>query len=134
MITKEQYDDIMAREAVREQFCKDHKRGYITAEEAKTLPRVTNEEISAAEVYQFINDPPDKYFLYINEERHEATTWIGEKLGNVTGLFQTPKRSNFGDFRVYIDVYGINGKKYHGVYYKSAGDYARIKMYKHQDK
>jgi len=110
MITKEQYDDIMARR------------------------EVTNEEISAAEVYQFINDPPDKYFVYINEERHEATTWIGEKLGHVTGLSQIPKRSNFGDFRVYIDVYGINGKKYHGVYYKSAGDYARIKMYKHQDK
>ncbi len=134
MITKEQYDDIMAREAVRKQFLDHKRRRYITAEEAKTLPRVTNEEISAAEVYEFISDPPDKYFVYINEERHEATTWIGEKLGNVTGLSQTPKRSNFGDFRVYIDVYGINGKKYHGVYFKSAGDYARIKMYKHQDK
>jgi hypothetical protein len=131
MITKEQYDDIMAREIVIRNFLQTNK---LTAAESATLPTVTNEERSSCEVYDFVTNPPDKYVLYINDERHEATTWTGEKLGHVTGLSQTPKRSNFGDLRIYIDVYGINGKKYHGVYYKSAGDYARIKMYKNQDK
>lgn len=88
----------------------------------------TNEERSAVEVYEFVTNPPDKYFLYINCTKREATTWTGDKLGTVG--FGNDYRDNFGGKRVPITVYAINGKKYHGTYFKSAGDYARIKMCK----
>jgi len=57
-----------------------------------------------------------------------ATTWTGEKLGDVQ--FGTSFRSSFGDERVSIRVYAVNGKIYAGTFYKSAGDYARVKMLK----
>jgi hypothetical protein len=88
----------------------------------------TNEERSAVEVYEFLHNPPEKYFVYINRTKREATTWTGEKLGTVG--FGTEYRDNFGGKRVPITVYAINGAKYHGTYYASSGDYARIKMSK----
>ncbi len=88
----------------------------------------TNEERSVVEVYEFVNDPPDRYFAYINEKTRTCNTWMGDKLGEVG--FGRAYRSNMGDIRVPITVYGINGKKYHGYYYKSAGDYCRIRLAK----
>jgi hypothetical protein len=107
----------------------------ITQEMSSKLPPApVHSEISAIEIYEFINDPPDRYFAYIKEPEignmGEMTTWTGEKLGNA--LLWNTWRSNFGDTRVSIDVWGINGIKYHGFYYKSAGDYCRIKAYKGQ--
>lgn len=90
----------------------------------------TNEERSAVEVYEFVTNPPDKYFLYINCTKRIATTWTGDKLGDVS--FGSEYRDNFGGKRVPITVYAINGKRYHGTYYKSSGDYARIKLAKGQ--
>lgn len=88
----------------------------------------TNEERSAVEVYEFCTNPPQTYFLYINCTKKEATTWTGDKLGSVS--FGSEWRDNFGGKRVPITVYAINGKRYHGTYYKSSGDYARIKLCK----
>lgn len=83
---------------------------------------------SRAEIAAFIDEKPDKYFLYINEGKREAATWMGHKLGDVT--FGRPYRSNMGDTRVPITVRGINGVVYTGTYFKSAGDYARIRKVK----
>lgn len=93
---------------------------------------VTNELRSALEVWQWLNDEPKEYFLYIytKEGYNNATTWMGDVLGKV--YFGREYRSNFGDVRVPIDVHGTNGIKYHGTYYKGTGDYARIKAYKNQ--
>jgi hypothetical protein len=88
----------------------------------------TNEERAAMEVYEWHHDKPTEYFLYIKDRI--ATTWTGEKLGTVS--FKNEWRSNMGDVRISIDVRGTNGVKYHGIYYKSAGDYARITAYKAQ--
>lgn len=105
------------------------KKGSFSPEEMTMLPpNITNEQKSEVEIYEFINNPPDKYFLYIDEKKAIATTWMGDRLGNVT--FGRAYRTGFGDTRVPIDVYGINNIKYHGIYYKSAGDYARITAYK----
>ena len=111
-------------------------KNYVDQEMIKQLPdNCTHKEISSIEVYEFVNDPPDKYFAYIGvypkSPNGEMTTWMGEKLGRV--LLWNTWRSNFGDQRVSIDVWGINGIKYHGFYYKSAGDYCRITAYKNQD-
>jgi len=95
-------------------------------------PSPTNEERSAIEVYEFVHDPPVKYFLYIDEPSRSATTWMGDVLGRVS--FGQSYRSAFGDTRVPIWVDAINGLLYHGTYFKSAGDYARIKLAKQQPK
>ena len=102
-----------------------------------------NTWISALEVFEFMRDKPAKYFLYIEDLRNQpghdgwkipgiATTWTGQKLGNVH--FGREWTSNAGDKRIPIDFYGINGIKYHGTFYKSAGDYARVTAYKKQPK
>lgn len=86
----------------------------------------TNEERGLVEQYEWNANPPSRYFGYINCERKELTTWTGERLGRV--VFGREFRDNFGGKRVPITVYGTNGRMYHGTYYKSSGDYARIKM------
>jgi hypothetical protein len=93
----------------------------------------------ALEVWDWLHNPPEKYFLYIRLENEkddflfhrkgEAVNWMGELLGRVetTGKMY---RDSFGGKRVPIKVYGTNGVNYYGIYYKSSGNYARIKRYK----
>lgn len=117
-----------ANQAAATQWCKDNKTNGIPSEVWKKFPFAkvaTNENRSKVETYEFLNDPPENYFLYIREEDRVATTFMGDKLGSVS--FGSPFKGNFGDVRVPITVLGINGRTYHGTYYKSAGDYARIK-------
>lgn len=85
-----------------------------------------NTERSQIETYNFVQNPPDKYFLYIDDKQAKATTWTGEVLGNV--FFGTEWRDNFGGKRVPVTIRAINGKVYHGTYFKSSGNYARIKL------
>lgn len=89
---------------------------------------LTNDERSQIEVFEFVNEPPSRYFLYINEKDGMATTWMGENLGSV--YFGSPFRSNMGDTRVPVTIRAINGRMYTGTYYKSAGDYARVRVAK----
>lgn len=106
-------------------------RGGRMSYPAETVPaefRVTNEERGYIEVFEFLNDPPVTYFLYIDEEAKLAKTWPGHLLGEVT--FGLSYHSNMGDLRVPITVYAINGLTYYGTFYKSAGDYARIRVKK----
>ena len=115
------------------EWCRANKTNGIPHEVYSKFPfadEVNNEMRSKLEVWEFLNDIPKKYFLYIREEDKTAITFTGAKLGDVS--FGSTYRSNFGDTRQSIDVYGINGKKYHGIYFKEAGQYARIKLYKNQ--
>ena len=115
------------------QWMKENKTNGIPVNVAKTFPfddKINNDIRSAIETWEFAHDIPSRYFLYINEKNNTATTWTGQKLGSVS--FGSPFRSNLGDTRQQITVKAINGKVYHGVYYKSAGDYARIKLAKNQ--
>ena len=99
---------------------------------ANLKPEPTNDERSTVEVYEFCQNPPTRYFLYIGfpkfGEPAIATTWTGDKLGDVS--FGTSYRSNFGDKRVPVTIRAINGKTYHGIYYSDAGTYARVKLSK----
>ena len=120
-----------ANHAATMQYCKDNKTNGIPCEIANTFPyanKITNELRSKIETYEFMQDKPDRYFIYIDEKENVATTWTGDKLGIVH--FGKEYRSNMNDKRINIDVIGINGIKYHGTYFKSSGDYARIKAYK----
>ena len=82
---------------------------------------------SSIETLQFERNKPSKYFVYINVVKSIATTWTGENLGKVQ--FSTEFKSNMGDTRQSIYINAINGLRYYGTYFKSAGDYARITAY-----
>lgn len=103
--------------------------------------QVSNDDRSAIERFEFCAAVPFSYFLYIalpegaTVERARvmgasglATTWTGERLGRVT--FGRPYHDNFGGKRVPVWIDAINGRCYHGTYFQSAGDYARVKLTK----
>lgn len=137
VLTAEQYAELKARYDRHSAFV-DTKRGKngwaaYKPEEVPEDCRISNEEVSLIEVYQFINDPPEKYFAYVKGYRGycsvgELVTWTGDKLGTVT--FGVKYRDNFGGIRVPIRVQAINGRVYHGTYFESSGDYARIRVCK----
>lgn len=113
-----------------------------TSYESGSVPKgldVSNEERSQIEVYEFVSNPPAKYFAYIRRVdcegnasekslRIQVTTWTGQVIG--TGLLGTSFRDNFGGHRYPLRFRGINGLEYAGTYYASAGDYARVKAIK----
>lgn len=133
MITEEQAKDIRQRYDklnvwINSRRGRNGRASYKPEDKPLEIPDVSNAERSQLEVYDFCNDPPDKYFLYVNESKREATTWTGDKLGVVT--FGQEYRDNFGGKRVSVWIEAINGKSYHGIYFKSSGDYARVKLCK----
>ena len=95
-------------------------------------PWIINDYQSALEVYEFLEDPPDKYFAYVDEKEMRLITWTGQTLGKIIKMGGKFK-GNMGDDRITIIVKGINGREYYGTYYCSAGDYARIKAYKNDN-
>lgn len=137
MITSEQAQDIRTRNEALMTWV-DSIRGkngwasYRPEDKPTNVPDVTNDERSALEVFEFCTNPPDKYFLYINEEKRIATTWTGDMLGHVVfgREYRTPVFGGFSSRRVPVTIRAINGKTYHGTYYKSSGDYARVRVSK----
>jgi hypothetical protein len=81
------------------------------------------------EVYEFRHNPPKRYFAYVTSDMNFVTTWTGEILGAITQCSHT-YRSNMGDKRVNIRIKAINGLNYSGIFYRSAGDYCRIRLVK----
>jgi len=135
MLTPAQAADIRAKIDRFEAWLGD-RRSYRPEEVPADLPQVSNEDRSALEVFDFVNDPPRRYFLYIKEGNPaqaaplvgQATTWTGDRLGYVR--FGRSWRSNMGDTRVPVTITAINGRVYVGTYFKSAGDYARVRLAK----
>jgi hypothetical protein len=133
MITQEQAADIRQRNDALMAWV-DSIRGkngwasYKPEDKPAHVPDVSNEERSALEVFEFCQNPPDKYFLYIREKDHTATTWTGDVLGQVS--FGREWRDSFGGRRVPVTVRAISGLTYHGTYFKSSGDFARIRQSK----
>lgn len=126
---KKAVEMLKANNEASQKYLRENKTNAIPSEVWTKFPyakEVTNELRSAIETYEFVKNPPAKYLLYISEKTHEATTWTGQKLGRV--VFNTEYTSNFGDKRISIVVHGINDKTYTGTFYKSSGDYARIKI------
>lgn len=123
---------LSAYELAANKWMKENKTNGIPAEVCASFPYsdvVNNELRSAVEVYEFINYPPEKYFLYISESKKIATTWTGQELGFVK--FGREYRATFGDVRQSVRITACNGLVYSGTYYKSAGNYARVKALKH---
>lgn len=138
MITKTQRDSIMQREAALKAYCVaqgfTNKRSGWTSykpEQVAHLNPPTNEERSAVEVFDFCADPPDRYFVYVNPKAGTVTTWTGEKLGDCQ-LGQPYVCPAFGSAstRQPIRFKAINGRTYAGTFYRSSGDFARVKLCK----
>lgn len=118
---------LSAYQTAANEYMKANKTNGIPAETCATFPyanEVSNEMRSAIELYEFMNNPPDKYFLYIDEDKAIATTWTGQQLGSVT--FGKEYKSNMGDKRQSVSIWAVNGHTYYGTYYKSSGNYAHI--------
>ena len=119
-----------ANEKASMEYCKKHKTNGIPMEIYKKFPfdsEINNDVRSALETYEFVHIPPkNTYFAYVNEKTQQLTTWMGQKLGDII-CFNPEFRSNMGDKRQYITVMGINGVKYSGLYFRSAGNYARLR-------
>lgn len=131
MIDKTTAEEIRNRDRMIQDWMRAHKtNSYYPEELSKELGIAlpTNDERSSVEVFDFVTNPPDKYFLYISEKTATATTWTGETLGRVS--FGREFGDNFGGTRVPVTIFAINNRVYHGTYYKSAGDYARVKLAK----
>ena len=135
MFTHAEYDVLQTRIAALKQWLdtsplvhrsRNGSRSY--ADDAvPSTSRVSNEEQSAVEVYDFYHNPPQRYFGYVALDLSSITTWTGDTLAHVTDAW--PEwRSNFGDTRQTLDARGINGLQYRATHYKSAGGYCRMNM------
>ena len=95
-----------------------------------------NRITSQCEVAEFKSNPPERYFAYVKEADGicpaHITTWMGDLLG--TARLGTPyKVWGFGgnsSTRQSIRVKAINGREYYGTYYRSSGDYCRLRVVK----
>jgi len=100
-------------------------------EEVPADAKFSNEEMTTLEVYDFLNSPPDRYYLYVHSERGVATNFTGTVLGRIQlgPVYEVPA---FGrpSVRQSIHIWAINGREYFGTYYRSSGDYARVKVKK----
>lgn len=134
-IYKSTYDRLKAINEKENQFVEQLGKNWLDANDRKEMKKfadgeLSNKETSNLEVYEWLKLPPQKKFVYINlkSKPYTAITWTGQILGEARmGL---KYQSNFRDVRMSIDVLGNNGIKYHGTFFCSAGDYARIKAYK----
>lgn len=136
MLTEKEYTtaraQLLAYTDASEKWMTENKTRGIPGAVRDTFPFadvVTNELRSQIEVYEFMNDKPEKYFAYVNDVSGQLTTWTGEPLG-VVSYWGTEWCSNMGDHRQSITVNAINGIKYFGTFYKSSGTYARLKAAK----
>ena len=140
MLTNAQYVKTRARIDKYEDW--RNGRQSISAIDGALAPvKVTNDERSAVEVFEFVKNPPARYFAYVKIYKQPklgnaqleadryglVTTWTGDTLGGIywVGL---PFRGNMGDKRINIRVRAINGRSYAGTYYTGAGDYCRLKV------
>lgn len=95
---------------------------------------VTNHERSLIEVYEFVRDKPNKYFAYVDVDKMVIANFPGVVLGKIT--WKGPEyrlRAGFGGIdsvRQNLRIAGINNVVYSAVYYKSSGDYCRMKAFK----
>src|SRR5262245_60014207 len=99
MITDAQAAEMRARYARYQQWAAQYvKPNGWTIIPAEAQPPVgdewSNADSSTLEVYEFMHDKPQRYFLYIAEKTKLATTWTGDKLGDVE--FGASYRDNFG--------------------------------------
>ena len=135
MITKARYQQLKANYVAFKAWLGD-RTSYNTKDIPASVPRVSNDQLSQIELYEFVNIPPDRYTCYVKRETVSAgvvnrnitvTTWTGQVLGYGTlgSMFKCQNSLHYP-----IRFRGINGRDYYGTYYHSAGDYCHVKACK----
>jgi len=102
---------------------------YHPSEVPADIQPPTNEERSEVELFDWITDPPSRYFAYVANDFGSVTNWIGARLGTVHWR-GSEFRDNLGGKRRHFRMMGTNGKLYSGTAYVSAGDYCRLREVK----
>lgn len=125
MIDKQTRDSIVARGAALRTWL-GKRNSYRAAElPPELLPTVTNDERGQAELFDWVNDPPKKYFAY--PSGMTIVNWTGIKLADVL-WWSRPYRSNWGDTRrTFRCQRAENGVIYSGIEY---GTYVRMRAIK----
>ena len=128
--SQEQADQIRTRREAYKRECDrlfPGRNGFTPEMQAQLPEHPSNEETSALETWNFCRRKHDKHFVYVNEAKRTITTWTGQTLGKIVHMGHKA-RVGFGwsTYRQAIRVAGIDGRTYHGWYYVSSGDYARI--------
>jgi len=127
-----QASDIRRRDAMLQEWI-----GKRTSYDPKDIPAhivpPTNAERSACEVFEFMRDKPDSYFLYVTRDKEKGVwnvgTWMGDSLGaNVRVGHEY--QSNMGDKRRSLYFVAITGESYAGTFFCGTGDYARVRKVK----
>jgi hypothetical protein len=96
---------------------------------------VRNVLASRREVHEFRCFKPDRYFAYVQGlppqqlGQPKVTTWMGDILGTIVAVGRR-WTSNMGDERETLTVKAITGEYYTATYYRSAGDYCRMRKRK----
>lgn len=121
MITQAEYEALKARYERKEQWL--NGRSSYRPEECPADCQISNDEVSNMEVYEFVQDPPDRYVAYVDLQKKIITTWTGETLGTITLKSKITRG-------YWIRATGINGLRYCGSFYPSAGDYIRLRKTK----
>jgi len=109
-------------------------------------PPLTNDELSAIELWGFCNQPPERLFAYIRKSTaanvpyrrmpsgygasfdHLVTTWIGDSLGEARlgNAYHCPAFWRQSTRRS-VTLHAVNGYWYYGTYFESSGDYCRLR-------
>ena len=66
------------------------------------------------------------YFAYMSGDNKRITTWVGDKLGDVTFIGRE-YGGGFGGVRQNFRMEGVDGRTWSGTFFKSSGDYVRMK-------
>jgi hypothetical protein len=105
----------------------DDQRAIVKAAGLKQAP--TNDDREDVAVYEFVRDKPEQLFCYIDGPHRRAKLWSDRSVIGTVELGRDYKTPAFGEAstRVPVKVHAINGCDYAGTYFKSSGDYARLK-------
>jgi len=94
-----------------------------------------NIETSRLEVATFKSGVYSRYFAYLSKDRR-ITTWMGDTLATVTWMgaeYRCPGFGGFPSVRQNFTARGIDGRAWYGTFYKSSGDYVRMRVKKERE-
>jgi hypothetical protein len=125
MIDKQTRNSIVARDAALRAWMGERNSYHPSELPAELLPTVTNDERAQCEYFDWINNPPARYFAY--PSGMTIVNWTGIKLADVL-WWGRAYRSNMGDTRRSFRCQRAeNGIVYSGVEY---GTYVRMRAIK----
>lgn len=93
------------------------------------FPYPSNESIGRLEVYQFLFDPPDRWFAYYNMDRVGGliTSFAADVLGRIESIGSARRPFGRGGQIRSVRVRAINGFHYNGTCAVEHGTYCRLR-------